>query len=208
MNEKPQTARVWGGLTTKEYNMPLKQGKRRSTMPWFKCYPRDFFEGTEGMDAELRGYYALVLMLIYERDGELLDDDRYIAMRLGMSPRKWRSVRARLLEIPRKLMAGGGYIINFRATEELHERREYQEKQSARRRNSGGKTQFSAEFGHETQTNFQRASGKAKQYQQNDETADQPIQTQTRARARCKNHANIVAFGGRRDMDWEEGDNG
>lgn len=112
----------------------MQPTKRRSTMPWFKCYPRDFFDGTEGMDAELRGYYALVLMLLYELDGELQDDEKFIARRLGMSTRKWRSVRAKLLAIPRKLMAGGGYIRNFRADVELWERRESSAKQSRKAR--------------------------------------------------------------------------
>lgn len=67
------------------------------SLPYYKRFPRDFLEGTIGLSFEVKGAYAIVLDLIYMRDGRLPDDARYIAGQLGCSVRKWSAIRAALI---------------------------------------------------------------------------------------------------------------
>lgn len=87
-------------------------------LPYYKAYPRDFFEGTVGMPFELKSAYRLTLDLIYMQDGKLPDDSRYISGLLGCSVRKWNSIRKQLIE-GGKISANLGVISNFRADKEL-----------------------------------------------------------------------------------------
>lgn len=96
---------------------------------YYKRFPRDFLEGTIGLDLETKGAYAIILDLIYMRDGRLPDDARFIAGQLGCSVRKWVSIRDRLVELG-KLSLLGGFISNFRADYLLEETRKYQDKQA------------------------------------------------------------------------------
>jgi uncharacterized protein YdaU (DUF1376 family) len=66
-------------------------------LPYYKAYPRDFFEGTAGMPVELKGIYRLILDLIYMQGGALVDDPRYIAGHLGCGVKTWTTARAKLI---------------------------------------------------------------------------------------------------------------
>lgn len=68
------------------------------SLPYYKRFPRDFLEGTIGLSFEVKGAYAIVLDLIYMRDGRLCDDARYIAGQLGCSVRKWTAIRKELID--------------------------------------------------------------------------------------------------------------
>ena len=68
------------------------------SLPYYKRYPRDFLEGTIGLSFEEKGAYAIVLDLIYMRDGGLPDDGRYIAGQLGCSVRMWSKIKTALIE--------------------------------------------------------------------------------------------------------------
>lgn len=84
-------------------------------LPYYPRYPRDFFEGTVGMPFEIKAAYGLVLDLIYMMGARgLPDDPRFISGHLGMSVRKWNSVREKLLEAG-KITADNGIISNTRA---------------------------------------------------------------------------------------------
>lgn len=87
-------------------------------LPYYKAYPRDFFEGTRGMDGELKGAYRMVLDLIYQHGGRLHNDPGHIAGELGYSVRKWNSLLADLIARG-KLHLNDGIISNFRADKEL-----------------------------------------------------------------------------------------
>lgn len=100
-------------------------------MAWYKAYPRDFFEGTVGMSADLKGAYRLVLDLIYLHGGQCPDDAAYISMMLGMSRQKWVAIRKKLIDMPGKLKVGGGCISNYRADEEVSASHESSKRQSA-----------------------------------------------------------------------------
>jgi uncharacterized protein YdaU (DUF1376 family) len=110
------------------------------SLPYYKRFPRDFLEGTIGLSFEVKGAYAIVLDLIYMRDGRLPDDARYIAGQLGCSVRKWRAIREELVQAG-KLTVFDGIISNFRADYLLEEHRKYQDKQreiaSKPRKNNG-----------------------------------------------------------------------
>jgi len=86
--------------------------------PWYKRYPLDFIDGTIGMSLELKGAYCIVIDLIYARGGEIPDDDRWLAGVCGVSVRKWKSLRAALIEAG-KIVVENGMITNFRARKEL-----------------------------------------------------------------------------------------
>ena len=99
------------------------------SLPYYKRFPRDFLEGTIGLSFEVKGAFAIVLDLIYMRDGRLPDDARYIAGQLGCSVRKWTAIREALIE-GGKLMVQDGIISNFRADYLTEESRKYQDKQA------------------------------------------------------------------------------
>lgn len=97
-------------------------------LPYYKAYPRDFFEGTAGMPFELKATYRLLLDLIYMHGGKLADDPRFISGHMGCSVRAWNKARAKLIEAG-KITADLGIISNFRADKELEISRTFQDKQ-------------------------------------------------------------------------------
>lgn len=97
-------------------------------LPYYKAYPRDFFDGTAGMDFEIKGAYRLVLDLIYMHGGRLVDDPRFIAGHLGCSVKKWNALRVGVLATG-KIVVSGGYLGNLRADKELDSLKSFQTKQ-------------------------------------------------------------------------------
>jgi uncharacterized protein YdaU (DUF1376 family) len=98
-------------------------------LPYYKAYPRDFFEGTVGMSGDLKGAYRMVLDLIYMHDGDLPDDAPYISGHLGLSIRQWGFYRKKLLDMG-KLLVRGAFIASSRADQELFATRSYQDQQA------------------------------------------------------------------------------
>lgn len=92
-----------------------------SSKPWYKRYGADFIAGTLGMTLEEKGAYSIILDLIYDRDGGIPDEPRYIAGVCGCSVRKWNGLRARLIELG-KIQCKAGIITNLRADKELQNR--------------------------------------------------------------------------------------
>lgn len=106
-----------------------------SNLPYYPRYPRDFFEGTAGMPFELKSAYGLILDLIYMMgDRGLPDDPHFISGHLGMSVRKWNSVRKALLDCG-KIDIDRGIISNKRADKEKIIQSKYRDKQ---RENASG----------------------------------------------------------------------
>lgn len=97
-------------------------------LPYYKAYPRDFIDGTVGMDLETKGAYRIVLDLIYLHGGALPDDARYISGQLGCSVRKWNGIRETLIDLG-KLRTNAGRLTNERAIIELESLGKFQEKQ-------------------------------------------------------------------------------
>lgn len=86
--------------------------------PWYKRYGADFVHGTLGLSLEEKGAYSLCLDLIYDRGGPIPDDPRWLAGVCGVSVRKWKSIRNRLIKTG-KIVARDGVISNFRAEKEI-----------------------------------------------------------------------------------------
>ena len=101
-------------------------------LPYYKAYPRDFIEGTIGMPFEVKCAYRVVLDLIYMQGGNLPDDARYISGLLGCSIRKWKSIRAALVDAG-KLVVSGEFLTNKRAENELETLAKLQDKQRENR---------------------------------------------------------------------------
>lgn len=101
-------------------------------LPYYKAYPRDFIEGTIGLDFEMKAAYRLTLDLIYMQGGKLPDDARYISGLLGCSVKKWNSLRERLIAA-NKLYVSGDHLCNDRADKELESLGKLQDKQRENR---------------------------------------------------------------------------
>jgi len=97
-------------------------------LPYYKAYPRDFLDGTAGMDFEVKGAYRLLLDLIYMHGGRLVDEPRFIAGHLGCSVKKWNSLRTAILATG-KISVSGGYLGNLRADKELDSLKSFHDKQ-------------------------------------------------------------------------------
>lgn len=97
-------------------------------LPYYKAYPRDFFDGTAGMDFEVKAAYRLVLDLIYMHGGRLVDDSRFIAGQFGCSVKKWNGLRSAILATG-KIVVENGYLGNLRADKELDSLKSFQTKQ-------------------------------------------------------------------------------
>ena len=98
-------------------------------LPYYRAFPRDFIDGTVGMPFELKGAYRIIIDLIYLYGGALPDDARYVSGVLGMSVRKWKSVRQGLLDLG-KIHVENEMISNSRADVELEWAITRQEKQA------------------------------------------------------------------------------
>ncbi len=98
-------------------------------LPYYKRYPRDFIEGTLTMPFEHKGAYAIILDMIYMQGGKLPDDARYISGVLGVSVRKWKSIRNALIGYG-KLTISGEFLTNYRSDKETEMLRSFQDKQS------------------------------------------------------------------------------
>lgn len=104
------------------------------SLPYYKRFPRDFLDGTIGLPLETKGAYAIILDLIYMKDGRLPDDARYIAGHLGCSVRKWTAIRDDLI-VAGKIQVQDRIISNSRADDLLEDHRKYQAKQAENRAN-------------------------------------------------------------------------
>lgn len=81
---------------------------------WYKRDPRAALTGMMELTLEERGAYNTVLDLIYDRDGDLPDDDRFLAGWCKCDLRVWRRIKQRLIGLG-KLYVEGGKLRNERA---------------------------------------------------------------------------------------------
>lgn len=121
-------------------------------LPYYKRFPRDFLEGTISLTFEEKGAYALLLDLIYMRDGRLEDDPRWIAGQMNCSVRLWNKIRTRLIAIG-KISVQNGIISNFRANLETESSRSFQDKQRENRTNLNKNKDLQTPKNNQTATN-------------------------------------------------------
>lgn len=100
------------------------------TSPWFKFDSSAYLIGTEALSLEEQGAYVRLLANMYDRDGPLPNDDEVVARMLGGNVRRWRRIKAALINAGKiKITASG--IINDRAMREISERRAKSKKAAA-----------------------------------------------------------------------------
>lgn len=87
-------------------------------LKWYKRDPGAALNGMMELSLEERGAYNTVLDLIYSRDGNLADDDRFIAGWLRVDVRIWKRIKSSLIERG-KLFVSEGVIRNERADVEV-----------------------------------------------------------------------------------------
>lgn len=85
---------------------------------WYKRDPRAALAGMRGLTLEERGAYNTILDLIYCHDGALEDDPHAICGELGCNIRRWRRLKARLLDLG-KIYVHAGCLRNERADDEV-----------------------------------------------------------------------------------------
>lgn len=74
---------------------------------WYKRDPEAALRGMQTLSLELRGAYNTVLDLIYSRDGNLPDDDRFIAGFLGVDVRVWKRLKGSLIDAGKLYIEAG-----------------------------------------------------------------------------------------------------
>lgn len=101
-------------------------------LEYYKAYPRDFFEGVVGMSGPLRGFYRMVLDLIYMHDGFLLEDWGHISGHTGFGKTQCRRMMQELIERGKIEIEHGNerYFTQKRAKNELKVSKKYQKKQA------------------------------------------------------------------------------
>lgn len=89
-------------------------------MEWYRRNGAKFIQKTIGMTLEEKGAYSLCLDLIYTHDGAIDDDEKFLAGVCGVTTRKWRALRQRLIDLG-KLVLRDGKLTNERADQEFAE---------------------------------------------------------------------------------------
>lgn len=87
-------------------------------LKWYKRDPNAALSGMMELTLEERGAYNTVLDLIYARDNDLPDDDRFIAGWLRVDVRVWKRIKTTLIDRG-KLYLRDGLICNTRADVEV-----------------------------------------------------------------------------------------
>lgn len=87
---------------------------------WYKRDPDAALAGMAELTLEERGAYNTVLDLIYSREGNLPDDDRFIAGWLRCDVRVWKRIRQRLIDLE-KLYLHAGKLRNAKADATIDE---------------------------------------------------------------------------------------
>ena len=85
---------------------------------WYKRDPDAALAGFAPLTLEETGAYAIVLELIYSREGNLVDDDADVARLIRCDIRVWKRIRRRLMDLG-KLYVNSGKLHNPRADKEL-----------------------------------------------------------------------------------------
>ena len=101
-------------------------------LEYYKAYPRDFFDGTLGMSGPLRGFYRMVIDLIYMHDGFLLNDWGHISGHTSFGKTQCKRMMQQLVEADKIQLSGKNdeFFTQKRAKNELKVSRKFQENQA------------------------------------------------------------------------------
>lgn len=126
-----------------------------SIRPWYKRFGSDFVFGTMGLTLEQRGAYSIIIDLIHDRGQPIPDDARFMSGILGVSMRKWRSIRDVLIEAG-KIYEADGFLSNERCDRDLEEAAEQARKWAESGAKGGRKRAENATNRHRTVTETQK----------------------------------------------------
>ena len=106
--------------------------KGNKGLEYYKAYPRDFFEGTVGMRGQLKGFYRMVLDLIYMHDGLLMKDYNHVSGLTGYGKTQCKRMLQELLDMEKIHIwtENDEFFTQKRAVSELKTSRKFQENQS------------------------------------------------------------------------------
>lgn len=90
-----------------------------SVTPYHKRYHSDALAGFMSLSLEERGAYQTLLDLMYDRGGPILDNERLLAGYMGVSLRKWKTLRESLIEKGKIYVTDDGLLSNSRVEKEL-----------------------------------------------------------------------------------------
>lgn len=90
-----------------------------SARPYHKRYHSDALAGFMALSLEERGAYQTLLDMMYDRQGALVDNERLLAGYMGVSIRKWKSLRETLIAKGKIHLTQDGLISNSRVEKEL-----------------------------------------------------------------------------------------
>lgn len=90
-----------------------------SALPFHKRYHSDALAGALSMTLEERGAFQTLLDLMYDKGGPVADSDRLLAGYMGVSLRKWHSLRAALIAKGKIYVTSDGDLFNSRAKKEI-----------------------------------------------------------------------------------------
>lgn len=109
----------------------------RQGQSWYKRYPHAFLDGVQGMGPEMIGAYAVLIELIYARDGNTVRDDRHLAGVLGCSKRLAKSLTDKLIAKGKIVVSDDGILSNPRANHQLQHKEEISEARADAGRKGG-----------------------------------------------------------------------
>ncbi len=76
---------------------------------WYKRSPADWQEGTTGFSLELRGFYSAILDAMWQQQGQLPKDDKWLSIRCQCSTRLVRPLIAKLTASGKIIETDRGY---------------------------------------------------------------------------------------------------
>lgn len=102
----------------------------RQGLPYYRRYPLAFLDGAQGLGPDLIGAYAILLDLIYARNGRTVRDDRHLAGILGCHVLTAKSLTNKLIAAGKIDIDADGRLFNRRADEELAVKQDISSKRS------------------------------------------------------------------------------
>jgi uncharacterized protein YdaU (DUF1376 family) len=91
-------------------------GGGMSERPFMQLYVSDYLGDTRHLSCEQHGAYLLLLMTMWNADGSLPDDDAKLARIVGLSVKKWRTIRPEIMGF---FTIADGVISHNRLTKEI-----------------------------------------------------------------------------------------
>src|SRR5260221_7587188 len=92
-------------------------------MKWYKRDPSAYLAGTRMLTPEQRGIYNDVLELLYARDGDLPDNDRFMSRCCSIRPQTWRRIKGELMNVGKICVENGKLTANRVQTEVISARK-------------------------------------------------------------------------------------